>query len=161
MGAGSRATLLAATLAACSCAPLRQQLARTVDVVVRVGPGLGARLSITSDAQLGALAIGTSERSSQIVPELNHAVGWRGGELVHGTEHAVEYGVSPWYRASATRGPDAETTAAAEVDLKTERAASLSAGVHLALIGIEVAVDFLAIGRSFAILFGAEPDADQ
>lgn len=129
-------------------------LGRCGTLALSLGPGFGARVTVTRYAQAGLLALESAEQSSQLAPDGNLTVGLRRGEVGAWSLREVEYGLTPWYGGDQEIRPLHATSPSIRSDPTVERGTECSAQVHLALIGAEVGVDPIAIVRFVGGLIG-------
>jgi hypothetical protein len=131
-----------------------RDLARVFDLTLSIGPGLGARASLTRHAQAGLIVVDSVEPSPHHGKAVNLTVGLRDGEAVSWSLRSVEYGVSPWYRGQALVRDLDTAEGERRVDPSQARDGKLSAQLHLAIVGAEVGFDPVALWDFFAGCFG-------
>ena len=131
-----------------------RELARSFDLSLSIGPGLGVRAAVTRHAQLGILAVDATDPAPHHLQPFNVTVGLRDGRLGAWSLRQVEYGLSPWYYAEALERPLESSATEQRVDPGAARGTGLSAQVHLGIVGAEVGFDPVEFGRFLIGLFG-------
>jgi hypothetical protein len=133
-----------------------RELAQILQLELFLGPGLGARVSVTRHVQLGLLAVGPAEHEGHLLDPLSLAAGLREGEVGAWSLRTIEYGLSPWFEDEGTVRQLLPVSDASprRFEPSDARDTSITAQVHLAIVGAEVGFDPGALVRFVVGLFG-------